>query len=139
MTGPLLNDDQRRHLGASLALLAVDAERMKHQPGLPPDVCAGIDAVLDRVGRIAASLDLPASTRSGAEHQVRVMAAVWAMRLHDLRSGRLGAYGPVHPALAERLDPLIDSLETALRRLADTAPREGAAGDEQDPTRSPAR
>lgn len=136
MAASLLNDNQRRHLATAFHLLAEDLERLQVLAGVPTDIHDRVDAVLHSVRQVVHDLKLPPPRHRDALHSVSVVAGTWAMRAHELRASRLRGYGPVHPALGDRLDPLIDQLQAALYALADASgTRSAGTEDESAPTR----
>lgn len=121
MTDTLFNDNQRRHVATHLNLLAADLAQVKEYEivrGPLRESFAAVDAALQRTLR---ELSVAPARESDPTHRVRVVAEVWAMRLHDLHAVALRGYGAVHPDLAARLDPLIDEIQLRLRELADAS------------------
>ena len=123
MTGPDLNPNQRRRIGTHLRLLAEDVEALRAVPAVAGDTnVTPILAALEReVDRMRADFALPPDWRPSLSRRVAALAEVWMARVEDLRGRRLKGYGSVDPALADRLDPYVDSLRALLRRLADAA------------------
>lgn len=124
MRESLLNDNQRRHMATFLHLLHRDVTQLKRGVSLGAPVHDAIDAVLGSAQEIADAFELVVPREPDLRHQIRVVAEVWGMRIHDIRAAPLKSYGPVHPALAERLDPLVMRLHTHLRELSGAAARE---------------
>jgi hypothetical protein len=122
-----LNGNQRRHLAANLRLLAEDLAHVKALPALPDNARVAIDAITACVERMSQEFALPVAREPEPARSALVLADTWTVRSHDLRAAGLIGYGPVHPQLAERLDPLIDELQSALHDLA-VAGRTGIGG-----------
>jgi len=120
----LLNDNQRRHVATFLHLLVKDLAQLRAGPGLSGPVHVAMDAVTKSAQQIAAAFGLVLPREPDLSHQVRVVAEVWGMRAHDIRAAPLRSYGPIHPGLAERLDPLVGQLQSHLRDLAGAAARQ---------------
>jgi hypothetical protein len=117
LTTQLLNDNQRRHVTTALHLLQADVRRLLQRGDLSQSARTALEAVARLVPRLQAAFDLPPVPSLSARREVQAVASVWAMRIDDLRTRRLRAYGRVHPGLQERLDPLVDELRTALLRV----------------------
>ena len=122
-----MNGNQRRHLAANLRLLAEDLAHVKALPALPDNASVAIDAVTACVERMSQEFALTVARETDPARSARVLADTWTVRSHDLRVASFVGYGPIHPQLAERLDPLIDELQSALRDLA-VAGRTGLGG-----------
>jgi hypothetical protein len=120
----LLNDDQQRRLGTHLRLLISDLDTIAESPGLARDgrafarVRDEIAATRRAAEEMRAALALPLDHGPSLKRRVAAVAAVWAARIDDLRARRLRGYGPVHPGLAERLDPRVDDVRRHLEALA---------------------
>ena len=115
---PLLNDNQRRHLAAYLRLLVEDLVHLKALPALPEPAHVAADAITACVEHLAQEFALPVARDPEPARSARALADTWRMRAYDLRAASLRGYGAVHPQLVERLDPLIDQLQSALHDLA---------------------
>ena len=126
MSVSLLNDGQQRRLGTHLSLLGSDldalAQSREFERGGPDaPVRAAISAARDAVNEMRSALALPPDRSPSLAHRVTAVAEVWAARVEDLRARRLAGYGPVHPDLARRLDPAVDTLRRRLEALASAA------------------
>jgi len=129
LTGPLLNDDQRRRLATHLRLLVQDLDGLAQSPHLSPpgDAYDAIRALVAQargaVHDISVALDIPAEHAPSFKRRVAALAEVWAVRMEDLVARRLKGYGAVHPGLAQRLDPGVERLRALLTELARVADR----------------
>jgi hypothetical protein len=130
----LLNESQRRHLGVTLSqmqrlLHEIDAlvQSSAPQNGLvteADDVPGGFArtfteklALIDgRIAALANRFDLPRREQSRFRW-VRAVLGTSIDNLEDTRAKNLRAYGPVHPALADVLDPELLALQEQLRAL----------------------
>ena len=135
MSVNLLNDSQQRRLGTHLRLLGSDLDALAQSRELERDahplaaVRTAIAAARHAVDEIQTALALPPDRSPSLARRVAAVAEVWAARVEDLRARRLAGYGPVHPDLARRLDPAVDTLRRRLEALADAA----AQLSDQDP------
>lgn len=123
----LLNDNQQRRLGTHLRLLISDLERLGESPELGrqapvfAQVREALTAARHAAEQLQLALALPVDRSPGLRRRVAAVAEVWAARMDDLRARRLAAYGPVHPDLAGRLDPGVETVRRRLEALADVA------------------
>ncbi len=115
---PLLNGNQRRHLAAYLRLLIEDLTHLKALPALPEPAHVAADAIIACVEHLAREFALPVARDPEPARSARALAETWTMRSYDRRAASLRGHGAVHPQLVERLDPLIDQLQSALRDLS---------------------
>ena len=130
MAVPLLNDDQRRRLATHLRLLRQDLDALTQTPALaargdPYDAIRALVAhARAAVQDLSAAVDLPAPEHAPSlRRRVAALAEAWAVRMEDLVARRLAGYGPVHPGLAQRLDPGVERLRAILTELARVADR----------------
>ena len=127
MSMALLNDNQQRRLGTHLRLLISDLERLAESPELGraapgfAQVREALTAARHGAEQLHLALALPVDRSPGLRRRVAAVAEVWAARMDDLRARRLAAYGPVHPDLADRLDPGVETVRGRLEALADVA------------------
>lgn len=120
----LLNDNQQRRLGTHLRLLLSDLDTIAESPELARDgpafvrVREAIGATRQTAEEMRAALALPLDRAPSLKRRAAAVAGVWAARIEDLRARRLRGYGPVHPELAERLDPRVEDVRRRLQTLA---------------------
>jgi hypothetical protein len=144
MTG-LLNPAQRNSLTIGLRVLEMDLRRARawmhsaEERGVlyrrslsiaseqRAAMVAQIDLALEVIARLAAQFDLSPAEQDLAALFAARMSADWAT-LVDLKAAKLSRYGHVSEALAERLDPSLDTLSYAVLALASLAG--GAPGGE---------
>lgn len=124
MSGSLLTETQRRHLEVFLQLLAEDLAQLARQPEVSDT--AAYNGVRERladvalaVRRIADAFGLRWQSPADLGRRVQAVANVWAARAPDLTASKLRGYGPVHPELAGRLDPLVEEMRRSLFALAE--------------------
>lgn len=132
----LLTDAQRRHLATVLSrvdhalrqvqLLAEggDVSAAVH-PGvavhdLPPGFRATVAGPLAEAARslaeLAAEFELEPNQVSHARSiQARIGSSL--VLIEDAQARKLLGYGPIHPGLPARLDPLLDRLKESLRKI----------------------
>src|SRR6266571_1950406 len=124
MTTPLLNPNQRRHLGASLGLRV---EELRTVSATLPEaswterVRQGLAATCDQAVAVLGEVGESPRTPIDPPQRLAALCGVWLARLHDLRAAKLVAYGPVAPALAPKLDPAIARLAQSLTDLLELA------------------
>jgi hypothetical protein len=121
---PLLNRDQARHLGATLAVLTGDLDALRamvRQQSWGAEADRQIAALEADVTSLLAALGIPdRGRRTSPAQQLAAVCGVWRARLPELRAGPLKAYGTVHAELAGVLDPHVGRLLEHLERLANT-------------------
>ena len=127
MSQHLLGTNQRRRLGTHLVLLREDLEKVLQWSSPERSAVVGhriaslvrrINQEIDDVHRI---FGLGEIEPTPLRRRVGAVAEVWLARVADLRARRLVSHGAVHPDLAARLDPHVDTLETLLDELARAA------------------
>jgi hypothetical protein len=127
MSESLLNTNQTRHVATHVHLLLDDLAQLGQLPELDQagEAFLRLRKTLDEVETAAqemvAELDLPQRRARGARQRVIATANVWATRIYELNAKRLGAYGPVHRDLADRLDRLVTDLKQRLIELGEAA------------------
>ena len=129
-----LTENQRRHLAIHVHLLEEDLVQLRQLPELRQAATHDrLHAAMLRVEvaarRIAEAFDLPVRIPVDACRRVRAVANIWAARIPELRAARLRGYGPVHPQLASRLDPLVGDLTHHLFALAEAAATSAGEGE----------
>lgn len=134
MSGSLMTEPQRRHLEVFLQLLTEDLAQLARQPEVS-DTAAHhcvrerlADAAL-AVRRIADAFGLRWESSGDFGRRVRAVANVWAARAPDLTASKLRGYGPLHPELAGRLDPLVEEMTRSLFALAECSSVEQEGAD----------
>jgi hypothetical protein len=127
MSESLLNTNQIRHVATHVHLLLDDLAQLGQLPELDQsgEALRKLRTTLNEVETAAqemvAELDLPQRRARGARQRVIAAANVWANRIYELNAKRLGAYGPVHHDLADRLDRLVTDLRQRLIELGKAA------------------
>jgi hypothetical protein len=127
MSVSLLNDNQQRRLSTHLRLLISDLDTLADSPELGREApeFARVRQAPTTARRAAEQLQLalalPLDRGPGLRRRLAAVAEVWAARVEDLRARRLAGYGAVHPELAGRLDPGVETLRRRLEALADAA------------------
>jgi hypothetical protein len=147
-TPDLLTEGQRRHLSASLGHLERhlrEIERLtdgrhastamiftREARDLPaefgPAVHSCIADALSSLADLAAAFDLaPRQTSDFRSVQSLVLSGI--VLVEDVAPRHLVAYGPVHPDLPARLDPLLDRLHAQVREIGHALPAPPSTGD----------
>jgi hypothetical protein len=131
MSVNLLSDNQKRRLASHLGLLVDDLGALAAAPALQshPRLARLVDDAVQGAQALRADLGLPAERGPSLRRRVAATAEVWAVRVDDLRAHRMRGYGPVHPELADLLDPRLEAMRKILLALADAA----SELPEQDP------
>ena len=140
-TPDLLTEGQRRHLIASLGFVErhlheierlTDGRRTstpaiftREARDLPADfgtaIRPSIADALATLADLAAAFDLaPRHTSDFRSVQALVMSGI--VLVEDSAHRHLVAYGPVHPDLPTRLDPLLDRLHAQVREIGRALP-----------------
>ena len=127
MPESLLNANQTRHVATHVHLLLDDVAQLAQLPQLDQSGEAyrklreALEEVETAAQEMVEALDLPQRRARGARQRVIAAANVWATRIYELNAKRLGAYGPVHHELADRLDRLVTDLRRRLLELGEAA------------------
>ncbi|MGE0352273.1 MAG: hypothetical protein AB7I33_14750 [Gemmatimonadales bacterium] len=132
----LLSDAQRRHLATVLSRIELalrqvqllaegsEAAAATHSGAAVHDLPSGFAAVIEgpvadaaeAIAETVATFDLEPSRVSYAR-SVEARVGTSLVILEDTQARKLGGYGPIHPELPARLDPLLDRLKESLRRI----------------------
>ncbi|HEY6223869.1 MAG TPA: hypothetical protein VIW26_08790 [Gemmatimonadales bacterium] len=127
MSQHLLGTNQRRRLGTHLGLLREDLAKVLQWSGPERNSPAGlrianlVSRIEQAIGDVQQAFGLADREPPPLRRRVGAVAEVWLARVEDLRARRLASHGAVHPDLAARLDPHVDTLEALLDELARAA------------------
>jgi hypothetical protein len=127
MSESLFNANQTRHVATHVHLLLDDIAQLGQLPELGQSgeaydrIREALAEVETAAQEMVAELDLPQRRARSARQRVVAAANVWATRIYELNAKRLGAYGPVHHELADRLDRLALDLRQRLVVLGEAA------------------
>lgn len=125
MSQHLLGTNQRRRLGTHLILLREDLEKVLQWSERSALVGQRIANLVSRINKeiddVHRMFGLSEIEPTPLRRRVGAVAEGWLARVEDLRARRLVSHGAVHPDLAARLDPHVDTLEALLDELARAA------------------